>query len=573
MLTPAQAATLVIREAIAQALGDEFQGIDPIIRSSQFADYQANFALGLAKQLGRTPRDLAQAVLEAVAPNEVLQEVMVSGPGYLNVTINPVWMAEQLRSGWAPILRSSAPSRRVVIDYSSPNVAKEMHVGHLRTTVVGDSLAKILEARGETVIRQNHIGDWGTPFGMLIEHFVESEADSPVGSDANEFYRAARARFDTDADFAERARNRVVAIQAGDAESIQLWTRLVAISTDYFGRVYDTLAISLSDADIAGESSYNDDLEQVCADLEAAGLARLSQGALCAFPDGFTGRDGDSLPLIIRKSDGGYTYATTDLAAIRHRVERLHAEQIIYVVGAPQSQHLRMVWAVARAAGWLPNSVQVDHVAIGNVLGDDGKILRTRSGDSPKLVDLIDEAVRRSAEVMKDAPGDGTESQRTTTANAIAVGALKYADLSVPHSTDYAFSMERMLSTVGNTGPYLQYAVARIRSIRAKAFDRGLSAERTGAIAIASREEHELCLALLELPGEIERAGSSREPHLICAALFLAAQKFSTLYDRLPIISEADQDAQLSRLRICALTEEALVAGLAVLGISAPERM
>ena len=361
----------------------------------------------------------------------------------------------------------------VPIDYSAPNVAKEMHVGHLRTTVVGDALARTLEHLGHRVVRQNHIGDWGTPFGMLIEHLLDVGEDSDEAralvESPNDFYQAARAKFDGDEEFAARARRRVVTLQSGDPETMRLWEELIELSKAYFNTIYATLDVTLTDADLAGESSYNDELAEICDELEAAGIATISEGALCVFLDGYTGREGKPVPLIIRKSDGGYGYATTDLATIRHRIRDLGADRVLYVIGAPQALHLQMVFDTARKAGWLTDDVEVVHVRIGNVLGPDGKILRTRSGAPIKLMDLLQEGIEKAEQVLAESRPELDAATRTAIAKDVGIGAVKYADLSVSHDSEYTFDFDRMLALTGNTGPYLQYAAARIRSILRKA--------------------------------------------------------------------------------------------------------
>ena len=483
MNNPAELVVPRVQAAIATAFGEEFRQADPVVRPSQFADIQINAAMALAKKAGLPPRDAAAKIVEALDLDGICTGVEISGPGFINLSFDGTWIEELLNAesvqaaSPATAVTPAATPQRVVVDYSSPNVAKEMHVGHLRTTVVGDSLVKVLEALGDTVIRQNHIGDWGTPFGMLIEHWLEIGEDSPEAAllvdDPSAFYQAARAKFDssaTDADgFATRARLRVVALQGGDPETFAVWQRLVAQSKRYFNAIYSMLGISLTDDHIAGESSYDAHLAQLCQELEERGLARISDGALCTFPAGFSGRDGQPLPLIIRKSDGGYGYGTTDLATIRYRVRELEANRVLYVVGAPQNVHLRMVMATARDAGWLPDTVEAVHVQIGNVLGEDGKILKSRSGAPVKLMALLEEAVDRARAVIDASRPELSDEERAVTARQVGIGAVKYADLSTGHDTEYVFDFDRMLALSGNTGPYVQYAAARIRSILRKA--------------------------------------------------------------------------------------------------------
>lgn len=584
-IDPASALVPRISAAIGAAFGTEHADVDPLIRPSRFADVQANVALSLAKRLGRPPREVAAAIVEHLDATDVCVSVEVSGPGFLNLTLRDDWIAGRVTVLAAdPRLGVPSPAAQTIpVDYSAPNVAKEMHVGHLRTTVVGDALARTLEHLGHRVIRQNHIGDWGTPFGMLIEHLLDVGEDSPeaaaLTSDPNAFYRAARSAFDADPAFAERSRNRVVALQAGDPDTLRLWRELVELSKAYFTRVYSMLDVTLTDDDLAGESSYNDELAGICDSLEEAGIAVVSDGALCVFLDGFTGRDGAPVPLIVRKSDGGYGYATTDLATIRHRVRDLAADRILYVVGTPQHLHLQMVFATARLAGWVPDDVEPVHVQIGNVLGADGKLLRTRRGDSVRLMELLDEAVERAAAVADRARPDLDDATRSAIARQVGIGAVKYADLSVSHDSEYTFDFDRMLALTGNTGPYLQYAVARIRSIlrRAEEPADGRRSESgnggSGPVVVGEPAERALALALLEFGPTVAAVGELLEPHLLCTYLFDLAQAFTSFYEACPVLGADRPDTRASRLLLCRATESVLVTGLGLLGVGAPERM
>ncbi|PMC74995.1 MULTISPECIES: arginine--tRNA ligase [unclassified Brachybacterium] len=566
------------QSAFAAAFGPEYADADPIIRPSQFADFQCNAAMGLAKRLGRKPRDIAADIVAHLDLEGIADPPEIAGPGFLNIDLTTAWIAErtaEMAAGGTLGITTPQQPRRVVVDYSAPNVAKEMHVGHLRTTVVGDAIVRTLEQLGHTPVRQNHIGDWGTPFGMLIEHLLEVGEDSAeadlLRTNPNAFYQAANAKFTTDEDFAARARQRVATLQGGDAPTLRIWSQLVELSKGYFHRIYDMLDVTLTDADLAGESTYNDALAAVCDDLEAAGIARISDGALCVFPEGFTGRDGAPLPLIIRKSDGGYGYATTDLAAIRHRVRTLQADRIAYVVGAAQQLHFQMVFATAREAGWLPEEVQAEHVKIGSVLGEDGKILRTRSGSSLRLMALLEEAVTKARGVIDELRGDLPEEERAQIAWQIGIGGVKYADLSTAHDSDYVFDLDRMLALTGNTAPYLQYAVARIRSIQRKAQAQGIDAGETPRVVDSA--ERALALALLDFAPTLETVGTEYEPHRLCAYLFTLAQAFTSFYEASPILKESDAQVRAGRLALARLTEQVLVAGLGALGVSAPEQM
>ncbi|MDO5628468.1 MAG: arginine--tRNA ligase [Mobilicoccus sp.] len=576
MVAPVDVIAPKVQSAIAEILGDEYRDVDPVLRPSQFADVQVNAALALAKKAGVKPRDLATQIAEKLDLDGECEQVEVSGPGFINLTFTDEWVSSLARDLAAdPRLGVPSEQRQVIpIDYSAPNVAKEMHVGHLRTTIIGDALARTLEHLGHQVIRQNHIGDWGTPFGMLVEHLLEVGEDSPeahlVETDPNAFYQAARVKFDSSEDFATRARARVVALQAGDAETMRLWTRLFELSKAYFNRVYSTLGVTLTDADLAGESTYNDALPGICAELEEKGIATLDDGALVVFLPGFTGRDDRPVPLFIRKSDGGYGYGTTDVATVRHRVETLGADRILYVIGVTQSLHLQMVYETARQAGYLPERVEVEHVKIGSVLGEDRKILKTRSGAPLRLMYLLDEAVQHARRYVDEARPELDEDVRAELARQVGIGGVKYADLSVAHDSDYVFDLDRMLALTGNTGPYLQYAAARIRSIFRSV---GEAPDPTSApITLTEPAERELALRLLDFGGVVAQVGAVYEPHRLCTYLFELAQSFSSFYESCPVL-KAEDAVKASRLALAALTLEVLVTGLDLLGIEAPEQM
>jgi len=568
------------RDALAGGFAPEYASVDPVIRPSQYADFQANVALSLGSRLARPPREIAQQLVENLDVADACAPPTVSGPGFINLTLRPEWLADQLNA-LAADPRLGVPEQdpdTVVIDYSAPNVAKEMHVGHLRTTVVGDALARTLEHLGHRVVRQNHIGDWGTPFGMLIEHLLDvgedSEEAQALTADPNTFYQAARAAFDTDQAFAERARRRVVSLQSGDPETLRLWRELIDLSTSYFQRIYAALDVTLSPADLAGESSYNAALPGICDDLESMRIATHSEGALCVFLDGFTGREGKPVPLIVRKSDGGYGYATTDLATVKHRVDDLAGDRLLYVIGAPQQLHLQMVFETARRAGWLPERVQVTHVRIGNVLGPDGKILRTRSGEPIRLMALLEEAVDRAGEVLAKARPELSAAARSEIAHQVGIGAVKYADLSVSHDSEYTFDFDRMLALTGNTGPYLQYAAARIRSILRKAgAESGGPAAVGGPIVVGDETERVLAIDLLGFGDAVAQVGRSYAPHQLCGYLFDLAQHFTAFYEACPVLRAEQPDLRSSRLALCALVLGVLERGLALLGITAPEEM
>ena len=565
--------------ALTQAFGEDFAGRDPVIRGSQFADFQANVALPLAKELKSKPRDIAAQIVRNLDLDGICETPEISGPGFINLTFTPDFLASALQAGQAAAAPENTDPQTIAIDYSAPNVAKEMHVGHLRTTVVGDALARTHEFLGNTVIRQNHIGDWGTPFGMLIEHLldvgVDSDEASEVSENPNAFYQAARAKFDSDEAFATRSRARVVKLQGGDEETLGLWTRLVGYSREYFNRIYSLLDVTLTDADLAGESTYNDVLAEVCDELEAKGLATISDGALCVFPEGFTGREGEPLPLIIRKSDGGYGYATTDLAAVRNRAVNLGVNRALYVVGTPQAMHFDMVFTVAREAGWLPETFSPEHVKIGNVLGSDGKILRTRSGAPLRLAELLEEAVTRAKTTLSESSVDFGAEEADEVARIVGIGAVKYADLSVAHDTSYTFDLDRMLAPIGNTAPYLQYAGARIRSIGRRAEAEGIDSSQVAnaAISLGETAERELALILLGFADVLTEAAAGSAPHRLCTYLFDLAQAFTSFYEQCPVLIAETEELRDSRLRLSAIVLEVLQAGLGVLGIRVPERM
>jgi arginyl-tRNA synthetase len=564
-----------IRDAIARAFGPEHAATDPLVRPAQhprFGDYQANVAMSLAQRLGRQPREVAATIVAHLDVADVCRAPEIAGPGFVNFTLTDEFLGAQAaalvadpRCGVEP---TAAPVTTVV-DYSGPNVAKEMHVGHLRSTVIGDAIAHTLAFLGHRVIRQNHLGDWGTQFGMLIEQLLE--AGEPAGADLDDLYRAAQARFERDPAFAARARERVVALQAGDPTSLALWRRLVQQSTERFAAVYARLGAALTTADIRPESFYNPLLPGIVAELEAKGLARPSEGALCVFLDGFTRPDGTPLPLMVRKSDGGYLYATTDLAALRYRVEVLRAERLIYVTDARQAQHFAMVFAAARRAGWLPPHVRAEHVPFGTVLGEDGRPFRTRSGDTVRLADLLDEAERLAAALVAEKNPALDAAARARVARAVGIGAIKYADLASDRVKDYVFSWERMLAMEGNTAPYLQYAYARIRSIFRKAA--GMPPPPAGPLVLGEPAERALVLKLLQLGGVVRAVGETLEPHRLCAYLYDVATAFSTFYERCPVLQAPDSARRASRLWLCELTARTLACGLGLLGIEVLERM
>ena len=552
---------------------------DPVVRRSDRADAQVNGSLALAKVLGKTPREVAQMVLDAANLSDVCSATEIAGPGFINITFASEFLARELAAAAADSrlgVRNAPTSKKVVIDYSAPNVAKEMHVGHLRSTVIGDALVRMLEFVGHSVVRENHIGDWGTPFGMLIEHLIdlgETEAANELSvGDLDSFYRQARTKFDSNDEFKERARARVVLLQGGDEETLRMWKLLVAESTRYFDRVYQTLGVLLTADDLMGESVYNPLLAPVVERLRAANLIQISDGAEVVFPEGFVNRENEPLPLIIRKTDGGYNYATSDLACVIDRVERIGAHVVLYVVGAPQAQHLEMVAAVSRMAGWVPEGTELTHVAFGNVLGADRKILKSRSGEVVKLDALLTESVERAAVAVKEKNAELPAAQQAEVARQIGIGAVKYADLSTDRIKDYVFDWERMLAFEGNTSPYLQYAHARICSIFRKAgIDR--AAVRTLTPTLDHVAERALALRLLQFDTAVWDTLEKYSPHRLCTYLYELASEFSAFYEHCPVL-RADSEAQkMSRLALCDFTARVMEQGLSLLGIESPEQM
>jgi arginyl-tRNA synthetase len=563
MTDPEAALGELVQQALGEQLGSQYATADPLIRPSGFADYQSNAAMALAKPVGKPPRELASHVAASLTASPALASAEVSGPGFINLTLRDDWIADQAAARLAdPRLGVdwAEPVLRVVVDYSGPNVAKELHAGHLRATVEGDAIVRVLEYLGHDVIRAAHLGDWGTQFGMLIEHAVDigerATYDQLAAGEFTAFYQAARASFDADPDFADRSRQRVVQLQAGDPQALRLWRVLVDDSMAYLRRIYQRLDITLTDADMAPESFYNPMLADVCAELEGEGLAVISDGALCAYPPGFTGRDGRPLPLMLRKSDGGYGYDTTDTAAIRYRLRELGAKRLIYVIG------------LARQAGWMTDGATAEHAVVGLMTGPGGQRLRTRTGEQIKLASLIDEAVERAEKVIAERYDD--PGQRSQIAEAVGIGALKYGDLSIARDSSYALDFDRLLALTGNTGPYLQYAAARIRSIFGRA---GLDpAQAAGPIVLSSPAERALALRLLGLGRAVADVAAAAEPHKLAGYLFEVASAFTTFYEQCPVLT-AEGDLRSSRLALSALTLRVLTTGLGLLGIAVPERM
>jgi arginyl-tRNA synthetase len=570
----------IVAELLAPVFSELAGGVsvDPVVRPSDRADAQVNGALPLAKQIGASPREIADrvvasGVLAGIASTEV------AGPGFVNLTFAPEFLAAELAEVAADERLGIAPAttpKTVVVDYSAPNVAKEMHVGHLRSTIIGDALVRLHEFMGHRVIRENHIGDWGRPFGMLIEHLLDvGEAVLREGlaqRDLDAFYKSANAKFDQDPEFAERSRRRVVLLQSGDAETHVLWQRLVDMSAEYFNIVYRRLGVLLTDDDLMGESYYQALMDDAFGRLEKAGLVQESEGAEVVFPPGFKNREGNPLPLMLRSSAGAYMYATSDVACVLDRVERLGADLMVYVVGAPQALHLQMVFEVCRMAGWLAPPKEAVHVPFGSVLGPDKKMLRSRSGEAVKLIELLDEAVARAAAAVRAKNPDLSGDDAAAVARMIGIGALKYADLSNDRVKDYIFDWDRMLAFEGNTAPYLQYAHARICSIFRRADLARDTVRGAAAITLGEPQERALGQLLLTYPTAVAEALAGYAPHKLCTYLFDLAQDFTAFYEHCPVMN-SDEPVRSSRLALCDVTARTLAHGLGLLGIDAPEAM
>ena len=568
-----------IAAAFATVGGAKAVGVDTAVRASDRADAQVNGSIALAKALGLTPRDVATKVLEVAELSDICSDAQVAGPGFINLTFQNDFLARELLSSSVSEklgVRSAAKSRKIVIDYSAPNVAKEMHVGHLRSTIIGDALVRMLQFVGNTVVRENHVGDWGTPFGMLIEHLVdmgETHAASELSvGDLDSFYRSARKKFDDSEAFQARARARVVLLQGGDAETMRLWKLLVAESTRYFQMIYRTLGVLLEDTDIMGESAYNKLLPKVVERLGKLKMLTTSDGAEVVFVDGFVNRENQPLPLIIRKTDGGYNYATSDLACVIDRVERLNAESMIYVVGAPQAQHLQMIAAISKKAGWLNDAHEMVHVSFGNVLGADKKMLKTRSGETVKLDALLTEAVERAETAVAQKNPELSAVAQAEIARIVGIGAVKYADLSTDRIKDYTFDWDRMISFDGNTAPYLQYAHARICSIFRRANVERASV-RNFVPTISHAAERELAMRVLQFDSAVWDTLDKYSPHRLCTYLYDLATSFSSFYEQCPVLKAETETEKNSRLMLCDLTARVMRSGLDLLGIEAPEQM
>lgn len=546
------------------------------VADPQFGDFQANLALGLAKAARKKPREIAQAIADQLVNSPVITRAEVAGPGFINVTLSDSAIIQAARAMWNDVrlgVEPPAVAGHVVVDYGAPNLAKEMHIGHLRSSIIGDAIARILRFAGHDVILQNHIGDWGTQFGMLLEHLLDSGWDSERDhalADLNRLYQDASARFETEPEFAERSRQRVVKLQAGDAQSLDFWRMLIAESCTHMNEVFQRLGVLLRDEDRRGESFFNSRLPSVVNDLRSAGVLEESDGAQVVFCDGFASKTGAPVPLIVQKSDGGFGYAATDLAAARFRIHELGRNRLIYVVDARQSDHFAMVFWTLRKAGWAGPDVSLEHVAFGTILGADRKAFKTRSGGTIKLAEVLDEAVSRARATLEAKGRDLGPGELDQIAKAVGVGAVKYADLSSDRIKDYAFDYDRMLSMDGNTAPYLQYAYVRVQSILRRAGDSGLSAD---ALKVTDPIERELMLQLLELPRLIAQLVATLEPHRLCTYLYELASRVHQFHEKCPVLKAPDADTRQSRLVLSDLAARTLRLGLELLGVTVVERM
>ncbi|WP_107081859.1 arginine--tRNA ligase [Streptomyces sp. SBT349] len=578
-----------VSAAMAGALPAEVASEDPLVRRSDHADFQSNVALSLAKRLGRPPRDVANELRDGLTGADGLARVEVSGPGFLNISLADAALLGRMADRFAdPRLgvAESAAGETAVIDYSAPNVAKEMHVGHLRSTLIGDALTRVLTFLGARTVRQNHVGDWGTQFGMLIQYLFEHpeaawrrkdlDPDETAGtvSALDALYRTARQAFDADPGFKERAQRRVVALQAGDEETVSAWREIVAESEEAFQQIYERLGVLLTPDDIKGESFYNPWLNDVVDELTEKGVLEDSNGAKVVFFDDIRGPEDKPVPMLVRKSDGGFGYAATDLATIRYSIQELGGTRLVYIVDARQSQHFQMVFRAARRAGWLTDDIEAVHAANGTINGPDGRPFKTRSGGTVRLADLLDEALERAREVVAEKDPDLGPDELDHIAHLASVGAVKYAELSTSRTKDYSFDVTRMVSFNGQTGVYLQYTHTRIASILRRAAETGAGLGRFDAGLALEPAERALALALDEFGAVLDAVAEALEPHQLAGYLYVLARAFTGFYESCPVLrSDVPQDVRANRLAFCELTRATLAQGLHLLGIAAPERM
>jgi len=549
----------------------------------EFGHYQANGCMAAAKALKTNPRELAQKVLDNLDLSDIAEPLEIAGPGFINIRIRAEWLAQRLTKAESdPKLGIATPEtpQTVVVDYSAPNLAKEMHVGHLRSTIIGDALVRVLDFIGHKVVRQNHVGDWGTQFGMLIAYLKDLSQDDPEGfqadaelGDLEEFYRKSKQKFDVDEAFADDARRQVVSLQSGDSATLEAWRRFREVSLSHCAKVYRRLGVLLVETDVYGESEFNADLPGVIEDLRSAGMLEESRGAQCVFLDEFRGKgeDDTDVPLIVQKSDGGYLYATTDLAGIRYRSGVLGADRVLYVTDSRQGMHFAQVFGAARLAGFVGAEVSLEHVPFGMMLGADHRPFKTRTGGTIKLTDLLTEAEQRAFDLVSEKTPDVDDACRREIAAIVGIGAVKYADLSQNRSSDYVFSWDKMLSLDGNTAPYMQYAYARVKSIFRKA---GMDeSQAVGEIVLVEPAEINLAVKLAQLPETVQTVAVECLPNLLCSYLFELAGAFMTFYEACPVLKAGDPAARTSRLMLCLLTARTIQTGLGMLGIDTLEQM
>ncbi|CAH5564575.1 Arginine--tRNA ligase, partial [Klebsiella oxytoca] len=572
----------LLSEKVSQALiaAGASADCEPQVRQSakvQFGDYQANGVMAVAKKLGMAPRQLAEQVLSHLDLSGIANKVEIAGPGFINIFLDPAFLAENVSCALKSERLGVAqpPAQTVVVDYSAPNVAKEMHVGHLRSTIIGDAAVRTLEFLGHKVIRANHVGDWGTQFGMLIA-YLEKQQQENAGemalADLEGFYREAKKHYDEDEAFAERARSYVVKLQGGDEYFREMWRKLVDITMSQNQLTYNRLNVTLTRDDVMGESLYNPMLPGIVADLKAKGLAVESEGATVVFLDEYKNKEGEPMGVIIQKKDGGYLYTTTDIACAKYRYENLHADRVLYYIDSRQHQHLMQAWTIVRKAGYVPESVPLEHHMFGMMLGKDGKPFKTRAGGTVKLADLLDEALERARRLVAEKNPDMPADELEKLANAVGIGAVKYADLSKNRTTDYIFDWDNMLAFEGNTAPYMQYAYTRVLSVFRKA-DIDESALVAAPVVITEDREAQLAARLLQFEETLTVVAREGTPHVMCSYLYDLAGLFSGFYEHCPILSADSEETRNSRLKLALLTAKTLKLGLDTLGIETVERM
>jgi len=572
----------LLSEKVSQALiaAGAPADCEPQVRQSakvQFGDYQANGVMAVAKKLGMAPRQLAEQVLTHLDLQGIASKTEIAGPGFINIFLDPAFLAQHVDAALESDRLGVAqpPAQTIVVDYSAPNVAKEMHVGHLRSTIIGDASVRTLEFLGHNVIRANHVGDWGTQFGMLIAWLEKQQQDNAgemALADLEGFYRDAKKHYDEDEAFAERARSYVVKLQGGDEYFRQMWRQLVDITMSQNQLTYDRLNVTLTRKDVMGESLYNPMLAGIVADLKAKGLAVESEGATVVFLDEYKNKEGEPMGVIIQKKDGGYLYTTTDIACAKYRYETLHADRVLYYIDSRQHQHLMQAWTIVRKAGYVPDSVPLEHHMFGMMLGKDGKPFKTRAGGTVKLADLLDEALERARRLVAEKNPDMPADELEKLANAVGIGAVKYADLSKNRTTDYVFDWDNMLAFEGNTAPYMQYAYTRVLSVFRKAdIDENVLAQ--AQVTISEDREAQLAARLLQFEETLAVVARDGTPHVMCAYLYDLAGLFSGFYEHCPILSAESEAVRNSRLKLAQLTAKTLKLGLDTLGIETVERM